>query len=140
MAGYMNRFVHRGFPDLAGYDENLAAEYERQGMTAEQAKERAAYCWVKLRNPRLIPADELMSAVGDVRTDDHGNVIVSDSNRDSTYAMAARLVIAGQVWDPTSLDDDAPLLPVPPAPEHVKLYPMDVFNAIAEELKKATPQ
>lgn len=135
MAGYLNRFIDLPFPDLAGVDEQDRAR-----------------CWVKIRNPRLIPGGDLTSAFSRVRFDDAGRPLDSDAAADETFASLARLVIAGQVWDATwvpELDErgnevdpqaEPPLLPMPPGPDDMARMPIEILNAIGEELKKASPR
>lgn len=123
MPGYLNRFIDLQFPDLAGVDD------------AEQA-----LCWVRIRNPRLIPTDHLVGGGSKVRLDANGRPVDGEVAAQETYERLAKLIVAGVVWDAESLADEPPLLPMPPSAEDVKRYPIDITNAIGEELKKSTPR
>lgn len=133
MAGYLNRFIDLGFPDLAGVDDN-----------------GRALCWVKIRNPRLSPAGDFAAAAAKVRIE-NGQPVQTDLAASETFASFAKLIIAGHVWDaswtPTvgpdgSIDDteEPPLLPMPPSADDVAKMPMDILNAIGEELKRSAPR
>jgi hypothetical protein len=134
MPGYLDRFIHLEFPDLAGVDDN-----------------GRAYCWVKIRNPRLMPAGDLLGAAT-VPLDDSGHPVDSKAAGDASFVMASKLIIAGRVWDPTwvpNFDDngdpvddgsEAPLLPMPPSIQDVQKFPTEIFGRISEEVKKATPR
>lgn len=133
MAGYINRFIDIGFPELGGLDDNGRANV-----------------WVKIRNPRLIPGDDLLGAASKVRLDpDTGMPTEVDvpAATGETFKTFAKLVIAGHVWDatwiPTNFDDDtedAPLLSMPPSPADMGKFPIEILNAIGKELKNATPR
>jgi len=134
MAGYLNRFIDLGFPDLAGVDDN-----------------GKAIVWVKIRNPRLIPGEDLIGAADKVQIDADGNVVDTGAAAKESFAAFAKLILAGNVWDAkwvpapdenSVIDWDAepPLLSMPPSPEQMGRFPMEILNAIGEELKKANPQ
>lgn len=135
MAGYLNRFIDLPFPDLAGTDDL-----------------GRALCWVKIRNPRLIPAGDLTAAIAKVQLDDNGRPVNSGAAAEETFGTFAKLVIAGNVWDATWVPEvdehgdpidptaEAPLLPMPPSPADMGKMPIDILNAIGEEMVKANPR
>ncbi len=130
MAGYLNRFIHLDFPELAGVDE-----------------QNRAYVWVKIRNPRLIPSGELAGMADKFRITDDGAVEVGgDKAADAVFTQFAGLILAGNVWDCTWLpedldsDDPGPLLPMPPSAADLRKMPMEIFNRIGDEVKKANPR
>lgn len=123
MAGYLNRFIDLPFPDLAGVDDA-----------------GRALCWVKIRNPRLIPGEDLMGMNAGVRLDADGKPLPGEDVTASAFAAFARLIIAGQVWDAQSVEEEAPLLGMPPTPGEVGRMPMEILNAIGVELSKANPR
>jgi hypothetical protein len=133
--GYLNRFIDLSFPDLAGVDSN-----------------GHAVCWVKIRNPRMIPGADLIGAASKIRVDPETGVPVdSGAAASETFDAFAKIILAGQVWDAkwtpqpdengnTDWDAEPPLIPMPPSPEHVGRMPVEILNAIGEEMKKANPQ
>lgn len=133
MAGYLNHFIDLPFPDLAGTDPT-----------------GRPLVWVKIRNPRLIPGQDLLGAAGKVRFTEDGKPVDADTSvaAEETYKTFAKLILAGNVWDatwtPTSFDTDEeqepPLLPMPPTPADVARYPIAILNAIGKELSKANPR
>jgi len=135
VAGYLNRFIDLGFPELAGTDEQTGR----------------ALCWVKIRNPRLMPGNDI-TAGGTVATDEHGRPLDTKAAARESFAIMSKLIIAGHVWDATwtpDLDADGneidpnaepPLLPMPASPADVAKMPMQILNAIGEEMSKASPR
>lgn len=134
MAGYLDRIIHLDFPDLGGVDDA-----------------GRAYCWVKIRNPRLMPAGDLLGGAT-VSLDANGQPTDSAAAATATFGMASKLILAGRVWDSTwvpELDADgepvdpeaeAPLLPMPPSPQDVAKMPVDIFTRISSEVQKAVPR
>ncbi len=134
MAGYLNRFIDLPFPELAGVDN--------QGR---------ALCWIKIRNPRLMPAQDLTDAASKVRVED-GKAVSADLGSSDVFTSFAKLVIAGRVWDATAIppvDPDTgdvdeewepPLLAMPPTAADMGKMPIDIINAIGGEMKNAVPR
>jgi hypothetical protein len=124
MAGYLNRFIDLGFPDLGGVDEN-----------------NRAIVWVKMRNPRLIAGDDLIGdSAKTVRLDPETGKPIEVSAGREMFGTFAKLILAGNVWDATSLDDDPPLLPMPPSAADVGKMPIEILNRLGEELSKRNPK
>lgn len=119
---YLNRFIDLGFPELAGNDDS-----------------GRAVVWVKIRNPRLIPGQDLLGGAN-VPVGADGKPVDAVAAGRQTFEMMAKLIIAGNVWDAESLDDEPPLLNMPPSAAEVGRMPMVILNAIGEELAKANPQ
>lgn len=131
--GYLNQVIHLDFPDFAGVG----------------ADERSL-CWVKIRNPRLMPTSELAGSTT-VPLGEDGMPTDTDAATEQTYAIARKLIIVGRLWDPTWLPafDDAgepiddgtepPLLKFPLSEVDVRKLPLEVFSRIGDEVKKATP-
>ena len=130
MAGYLNRFIHLEFPELAGTDDA-----------------GRAYVWVKIRNPRLIPSGELAGMADKFRVTGTGELEVDgDKANDAVFNQFAGLIIAGNVWDATwvpedfDTEDPGPLLPMPPSAADLRKMPVEIFNRIGDEVKKANPR
>jgi hypothetical protein len=124
MAGYLNRFIDLPFPDLGGEDPETGA----------------AVVWVRIRNPRLIPVDHLMAKTTRVKVGPDGQPVEVDLKAQETYERMSNLIVAGYVWDALSLDEEPPLLPMPPSPDDVSKMPITILNSIGEELIKANPR
>jgi hypothetical protein len=123
--GYMNRVIDLQFPDLGGLQEG---------------SDRAVI-WLKIRNPKLMTGNDAFSQdTSNVQFGPDGQPVSADVKRDEVLKSFARLVIGGYVWDATVDSDDPPLIPMPPTPEDMGRMPMEILNAIADELKKANPK
>lgn len=139
--GYLNRVVHLGFPDLAGVDQRTRDDALQRGMTAEDADNAAAHCWVKIKNPRLMSADEAFAASdGSTVTLGPDGQPTGEVKQRAVYETVARLVIAGNVWDVNDLGDDPALIPMPLSPDDVGKMPTEVITAISRELAKINPK
>lgn len=101
--------------------------------------------WVAIRNPRLIPPHEL--------TPDQDTVVVDGEAADpqaaarSMHKTFAKLIIGWRVYDcttPVELNEhgeditEQVLLPSDRTPENVARLPMEIINAIADEVKEAS--
>jgi hypothetical protein len=112
MAGYANRVIMLDFPELSEEGDKVH---------------------VIIRNPKTVPLQDLMA-------DDVPNL--PDGTLDSRgqfmagMKIIANLVQAWHVYDATSMDGDQPPLPLPATPELAAKLPMEIQNAIAEEIKK----
>jgi hypothetical protein len=120
MAGYANRVVTLPFPELSDDQETDPIR-------------------VTIRNPRLMPPDELRMK-GDIDENDEDAVMAA------TYEMMAKLIIGWRVYDasaPVELDEtgevtgDQPMLDMPATPEKVAKLPLEIINRIGAELKEA---
>lgn len=112
-----------------------------------------------IRNPRLVPAEELRAAYGAEVTEtdlkrlraakaalDEGislppedNLVTEDDTRRG-YAFIAKLVVAWHVYDATSAEKDQPLLPLPATPELVAKLPAEILTRIMQEVQAINPQ
>lgn len=105
---------------------------------------------VVIRNPKLVPPDELRSAAGVTAADaqriaaagDDGTAeeTVTEEDVNRGYAMMAKLIIGWHVYDATSTEDDQPLLPLPATAALVAKLPLEIIDRLGEELAKANPQ
>lgn len=135
MPGYANRIITLPFPELAEPGDDIH---------------------VVIRNPRLMPVEELRSLAGGDRSkadmdriaaakaaldagQDVPDDLVTDEDAGRGFAMVARLVIGWHVYDATSTEEDQPLLPLPATPELVGKLPQDILTRIMEEVNKANP-
>lgn len=134
MPGYANRVITLPFPELSEPGDNVH---------------------VVLRNPRLMPADELRSAGGGGPEDaerlaavqaaiaagqEPPDDLVTDKDAKRGYALVAKLIIGWHVYDATSTEEDMPLLPLPATVESVGKLPMEILTAVMEQVGKATPR
>lgn len=107
MAGYANRIITLDFPELTEPgDEPIR---------------------VVIRNPKTMPAQELMADTPDDAT--------AEQQFQAGIAILAKLVIGWHVYDASSTDDDQPPLPLPATPDSVARLPMEIQNRMAAELK-----
>lgn len=135
MPGYANRIITLTFPELAEDGDHIE---------------------VVIRNPRLMPVDELRSA-GDGLTRAEleqfqaaqqalaagqpvPDGLVTDKDADRGFAMVAKLIIGWHVYDATSTQAEQPLLPLPATPELVRKLPMEILTRLMEEVGKVNPQ
>lgn len=113
--GYLNRVIRLNFPDLAGRER-------------DDDPESPSVIWVTIRNPRLMSGEEL--------TGDHAG---DEDRAKAAYASFARMIIGAFVYDPTDDSEEPRVLTSPPDPAVVGGYPIEILNALAEEVKKANP-
>lgn len=112
MAGYGNRTIMLTFPELSEDGDNVH---------------------VIIRNPKLVPTQELMPddvPTGPDGTQDQKALMLAG------MTVIARLVKVWHVYDATSLDDDQPTLGLPATAELVAKLPMEIQNRIADEISK----
>lgn len=133
MAGYLKPVITLPFPDLAGVDE--------QGR---------ALCWVTIRNPRLMPGDDIAGSAA-VEVGPDGKPVDSGAAARESFKIMAALIVRGRVWDakwlpelddsgdPVDPDAEPPLLQMPPSPADVARMPMQILNRIGEEMSKVNP-
>lgn len=110
--------------------------------------------WVIIRNPRLMPPDELNSVYnGDSGYDDDGKVTSRDAALATTAKLIVKLVVAARVYDPAGAADalsfdpltgeitggsTQPLLPPTPwGPEIAAKLPTEIRTRIMEEFAEA---
>jgi hypothetical protein len=127
--GYANRVVTISFPELSDDPEDRI--------------------WVCMRNPRLVPIDEMRSG-GDIALDADGKPADSGAAMGAGYKMLAKLIIGWHVYDATVMPvldaaandvSEQKLLPqAPVAPEVVAKLPLEILNRLTEELKVVNPQ
>lgn len=120
MAGYANRLITLTFDELSEDPENDPIR-------------------VTIRNPRLMPPDELRASGGVDESDE-------DAVMAATYTMMAKMVVGWRVYDasaPFDIDEngelvgDQPLLDMPATPEKVAKLPLEIINRIGAEMKEA---
>ncbi|MDA8323335.1 MAG: hypothetical protein M0030_26480 [Actinomycetota bacterium] len=121
MGGYANRFVRIEFPDLS---------------------EPGDLVWVRIRNPRTVPVDEMQSASDGVTIGPDGAPAAGDTAAvvRAGHKLLAKLIVDWHVYDATSTDDDQPALGLPATPELVARLPMEIYQRLGEELDRANPQ
>ena len=133
ISGYRNRVITLSFPELAEEGDDIH---------------------VVIRNPRLMPAEELRAMAGArsdadlqrlaaaqqaiAQTGDAGD-LVTDEDANRGFEMVARLIIGWRVYDATSTAEDQPLLPLPATVESVGKLPQEILTRIMEEVGKANP-
>ncbi|NUS29188.1 MAG: hypothetical protein HOV92_33920 [Streptomyces sp.] len=110
MAGYANRVITLQFPELTEAGDDTVH--------------------VVIRNPKTMPAQELMADTPDGSTPEQAF--------QAGLAILAKLVIGWHVYDATSLDDDQPPLGLPATPDLVAKLPMEIQNRMAAELQAVT--
>ena len=131
MSGYANRVIKIDFPDLAEDQETDPV-------------------WVIIRNPRLMPGDEIQSVYqGNTGFDDAGKVTDREAARQTAAKLVAKLVVAARVYDATApvsfdpltgaiLNGDQPLLPPPPwSQETAARLPQEIMTKISETFAEA---
>lgn len=125
IAGYANRVIHMPFPELSEDPENDPI-------------------WVSLRNPRLVPPEELRPK--GVATDPNtGQPLDTNAAEMAMYTVFAKLIIGWRVYDASymALDEttgeplDQPRLPMPPTPETVAKLPSAILTRLVEEFTQA---
>jgi hypothetical protein len=120
LAGYANRVLTLQFPELSDDPDNDPIR-------------------VTIRNPRLMPPDDLRTKGGLDENDE-------DAVMAATYATMAKLIVGWRVYDaaaPVELDTngevtgDQPLLETPATAERVARLPMAIINRIGAEMREA---
>ncbi len=123
MGGYLNRVIQLDFPELAGSDEV-----------------GRPIIWLTVRNPKLLTGNELVGNRGTVRRDPDGTVHVDqEEGAKSTYAGFAKLIIAGNVLDPTVDSETPPAFTMPPSSDDVGKFPIVILNRLGELVASANP-
>jgi hypothetical protein len=107
MPGYANRTVRLDFEDLSEDGELIH---------------------VILKNPKIVPLDELQPA--DVPLGPDGQPVEEEA-RIAMYRVVAGLVKAWHVYDATSTDDDQPRLGLPATPDAWDIN-KEIFRRIRE--------
>jgi hypothetical protein len=116
MAGYANRVVTIHFPDLSEEGDDIH---------------------VVMRNPKLIPPGEMRRR--EPKTNPDGTVNEEDALM-ATYEIPAKLIIGLFAYDASSTAEDQPRLVPPWNAETVAMLPMEMINAISEEMGRVNPQ
>lgn len=93
-------------------------------------------CWVRIRNPKLMPPSMLMP--DDVPTSPDGQPVDVKAAEQATYAMMAKMVQSWHVWDATDDSDEPPLLG-DPTPEAFAKLPVEIVMRITGEIADAVP-
>jgi hypothetical protein len=121
LAGYANRLITLTFDELSEDPENDPIR-------------------LTIRNPRLMPPDELRPKGVDSENEDEVMA--------ATYEVMARLVVGWRVYDasaPIEVDEngdvvegaDQPRLALPATAESVAKLPMEIINRIGGEIREA---
>jgi hypothetical protein len=145
----------RGTTTLAGYRDRII-RITFPGLTDDNDKDPV---WIIIRNPALMPADELRSYADKISpgavtaaangTSDGMSAQLSGSDMDAAYRMFSRLIIAWRVYDATAIPEineagevigEQPLLPSPATPDTIARLPLEIINRLSEELGKAAPR
>lgn len=94
--------------------------------------------WVSINNPMLMPVS-LLSPRDDVKLDAEGHITDRKAAVDSTFEIAARLIVSWNVYDP--MDDSAEPQPfgLPATVDMLRKLPMLVVTRISEIVGKAIP-
>lgn len=104
--------------------------------------------WVALRNPKIMTPDALRPR--DVPVDADGKPVNQADALTAMYEIIAGLLMAWRAYDASDITIDAAgnvqpmaLLPdlsktAPATPDMVKRLPMEIINAIAEQIKQAS--
>jgi hypothetical protein len=115
MGRYANQHLLLEFPDLSEDNDPI---------------------WVKIRNPKIVPMDQLVPA-GNLAVGADGEVDMQEAKA-AGYGVVAGLIMDWHVYDATSDEDDMPALPIPATADLVKLLPMEIQIRITEEIRKVT--
>ena len=109
IAGYANRTVHLGFPDLT-----------EDGDTEIH---------VIIKNPKIVPLDELQPADVAAGPDGRPNEAAA---RPAMYKVLAGLIKAAYVYDATCFDDDQRPMTLPLTPDDVARLPWEIIKQITD--------
>lgn len=127
MPGYRDRVIRLPFPELSEPGDEV---------------------WVAITNPRAMTADKLQPSKPVEVVD--GKPVNDADAMAGMYEIIAGLVIGWHAYDATVTGVTAeghpveqPLLPYPalgehPPPEDVRKLPMEILNAISEQIRTAT--
>jgi hypothetical protein len=127
MGGYLNRVIHKEWPDLAGRERD------------EDPNSRSII-WLTIRNPKLMAGGELMSGRSQVaRRNADGAVVIDEEAAEASFGAFSKLIIGGNVLDPTVDSDDPPALSMPPSPEDMAKYPIEILNWLGEVVNGGVP-
>lgn len=113
MAGYANRRVYLGFPDLS------------------EDGEPEVHLIVK--NPKVVPLDELEPA--DVQIGPNGQPEEA-SARGAMYKVVSNLILAGIVYDATCYDDDQRPMTLPLAPDDISRLPWEIVKRVTDLIQQ----
>ncbi len=113
MAGLKGRFITITFPELTEDGE--------------------PDLYVKIRNPLLVPLDELVS---DIATDSNGQPLNPKAALWESYERIANLVVDMRMYDSSVRAEEQPLLDLPATAETVSKFAQIVQTRIAEEMNK----
>jgi hypothetical protein len=111
LAGYANRLITLTFPELTEPGDDTIH--------------------VVMRNPKTVPAQELMGESPDQAADETAQFRAG-------LQVLARLVVGWHVYDATSTADDQPPLPLPATADLVAKLPMEIQNQMAARLQEVT--
>lgn len=128
--GYVDRVVTLRFPELSD--------------------DPADSIWVTMRNPKLVPLDELRSGTAGLAFGEDGMPADMDAATASAMAVLAKLVVGWHVYDATAIPQlnaageavgEQLLLPqAPVTPQMIGKLPMAIQNAMSEVLASVNPQ
>lgn len=93
-------------------------------------------CFVEIRNPMLMPPS-MLRPKRQVDTDANGRPLNPDDAMLAGAEVMAGLVLGWNLTDPMDLDDDPPVLPLPPSVEDFLKVPTPVSEAIGELIQRA---
>jgi hypothetical protein len=113
MSGYRNRTIH------------LAFEEDEDGEPV----------YLKIRNPRTVPTDQLNAR--DVQLDAQGNPVDPAEAKLAGLEVLAGLIVDGRVFDASVEADDQPLLTLPLSPGDVGKLPLEIQNRLITEVNNA---
>ena len=127
--GYANRVVTIQFPDLS-----------------DDPGDRI---WVTMRNPKMVPIDEMRAGSEGVTLNAQGDPEDSGAATAAGYRILAKLIVGWHVYDATVLpelnasgeDVSTPVM-LPQAPvtvEMVAKLPMAILNRLMEEMSSINP-
>lgn len=101
MPGYANRLVTRHYPNLSEPGDDVH---------------------VVLRNPRVMPTEELIPDVPEPAA------LPESEQRQMLYQIAAKLIVGGRLYDATVAAEDQPLLDYPVTAKQVSLFPIEIIK------------
>ena len=117
MAGYANRLITETFPELT------------------QAGDPVIH--VIMRNPRLVPPDEMRRA--DIAVGPDGAPVDEGAAKRASDELMAKLITGWLVYDASAgaPEGDAGRLPLPATAESVAKLPMEIINRLAERISSS---